>query len=67
MTKTFQAVGFTEIDVQPFYRANDYFAFFIPAFIIVTLYENVCRWLNLRALASGFVISARKPLDSTHG
>ena len=63
MAEAFRTVGFTEIDVQPFYRANDYFAFFTPAFIIVTLYENVCRWLDLRALASGFVISARKPLD----
>lgn len=63
MTAAFRVTGFTEIDVKPFYRANDYFAFFVPAFIVVTLFENVCRWLDLRALASGFVISARKPLD----
>lgn len=61
MTRAFGAAGFTEIDVQPFYRANDYFAFFTPAFIIVTLFENTCRLLDLRTLASGFVISARKP------
>ena len=63
MTEALVAVGFAEIDLQPFYRANDYFAFFTPAFIVITLYENVCRRLGLRALASGFVVSARKPSD----
>ena len=61
MTHAFRAAGFTEIDVKPFYRANDYFAFFTPAFIVVTLFENVCRLLSLSTLASGIVISARKP------
>ncbi|MEQ8293717.1 MAG: class I SAM-dependent methyltransferase [Roseovarius sp.] len=61
MTQAFRAAGFTEIDVKPFYRANDYFAFFTPAFISVTLFENVCRLLGLSTLASGIVISARKP------
>ncbi|WP_372922269.1 hypothetical protein [Roseovarius sp.] len=61
MTRAFGAAGFTEIDVQPFYRANDYFAFFTPAFIIVTLFENLCRSLGLSTLVSGMVISARKP------
>lgn len=61
MTRAFRAAGFTEIDVKPFYRANDYFAFFTPAFIIVTLFENVCRLLGLSTFASGIVISARKP------
>lgn len=61
MTEAFHTVGFTDIDVQPFYRANDYFAFFTPGFIVVTLIENACRLCNLSSLASGFVISARKP------
>jgi hypothetical protein len=60
MARAFSAAGFTEIDIQPFYRANDYFAFFTPAFIIVTLFENACKRLDLSAFASGFVISARK-------
>ena len=62
MRAAFQDAGFTMVNIQPFYRANDYFAFFTPAFIAVTLFENICRLCNLTALASGFVISARKPL-----
>lgn len=61
MTRMFHEVGFVEIDVQPFYRANDYFAFFTPFFILVTLFENGCRWFGIQSLASGFIISARKP------
>ena len=43
MSKAFRDVGFTDIDVQPFYRANDYFAFFTPFFVFDTLFENLCR------------------------
>ena len=52
--------GFTSIDIQAYYRANDYFAFFIPAYIVVTVFENLCRWLGIRRFASGFVVSATK-------
>lgn len=60
MRRAFCDAGFTDIQIQPFYRANDYFAFFTPAFIIITLFENACRWLNVSSFASGFIISARK-------
>jgi len=60
MNDAFRSVGFTDIDIQAFYRANDYFAFFTPAFIIVTFFENACAFFNIRSFASGFVISARK-------
>lgn len=45
---------------RSFYPANDYFAFFTPAFILVTLFENICKSLNWEVFASGFVISAKK-------
>ena len=56
--------GFTNINVFPFYRAGDYFAFFLPAYLIVAMFENLCSVLNWRFFASGFVISAEKPSDS---
>lgn len=52
--------GFVDIDIEHFYRANDYFGFFLPAYIIVTLFENFCAMLKLNFLASGFVTSARR-------
>jgi len=61
MGRTLEWHGFTNIDVQAFYRANDYFAFFTPLFVLVTLFENLCHKLDWRIFASGFVISARKP------
>ena len=62
MRKVFLNNGFQDVEVNPFYRANDYFAFFVPAFLIITLYENICALLNIHIASSGFVISARKPL-----
>lgn len=61
MEALFREQGFVDIAIQPYYRANDYFAFFLPAFVAVSMLENACRALGIRSLASGFLISARKP------
>jgi len=61
MRALFLETGFEEVDVKAFYNANDYFAFLIPAWIAVVLFEFVCSRLGWRYFASGFVISARKP------
>lgn len=60
MIREFELAGFTDISFEPFYRANDYFAFFVPIFLIVSLFENFCRVFGISKFASGFVISARK-------
>ncbi|RWK37341.1 methyltransferase domain-containing protein [Mesorhizobium sp.] len=61
MAKVFRREGFEKVDVMPFYRASDYFAFFLPAYLGVALFENLCSVLNWRVFSSGFVISASKP------
>jgi hypothetical protein len=61
MARVFEGVGFEDVQVKSYYRANDYFAFFFPAFIAVTAFENLCRWLDWTYFSSGFVISGRKP------
>jgi SAM-dependent methyltransferase len=62
MVKLFRETGFEDIDIDIHYGANDYFSFFIPAFVLITAFENLCRILGLRYFASGYVISARKSL-----
>ncbi|MFL0809465.1 MAG: class I SAM-dependent methyltransferase [Agarilytica sp.] len=52
--------GFSKIQIKAYYRANDYFAFFTPFFIIITLFENLCKKFNLEIFASGFIVSAQK-------
>jgi hypothetical protein len=61
MRKVLAKRGFTDINVKAFYRANDYFAFFTPLFLMVTALENVCEKFKLDIFASGFIISAKKP------
>jgi|GEM_PF-1327730 len=61
MEAEFKRAGFCDVEVQPFYRANDYFAFLLPAYVAVTCLEKSFEALSLAPLASGFVISARKP------
>ena len=62
MTQCFREAGFEEVDVRVFYRANEYFAWFLPIYVLVTAFENLCRDLDWRQLGSGFVISGRKPV-----
>ncbi|RWN63527.1 MAG: methyltransferase domain-containing protein [Mesorhizobium sp.] len=61
MAKLFRGQGFERVVVMSFYRASDYFAFFLPAYLFVALFENLCAVLNWRIFCSGFVISATKP------
>jgi len=61
MTALFRETGFVDIETVPHYRAADYFAFFLPAYVAVVCFENLCRRMAWASLASGFVISARKP------
>jgi hypothetical protein len=61
MWTLFAENGFVEIKTEVYYRANDYFAFFLPAYILISLFENFCRALRCELFASGFVISARRP------
>ena len=61
MRKQLLKSGFEDVEIRPFYRANDYFAFFLPAFLMVTLFENLCRAADWRFFCSGMVIYARKP------
>ena len=60
MKKLLIEQGFTDITIKVFFRANDYFAFLTPMFILVTLFENLCMKLNLDLFASGFVFTAAK-------
>lgn len=60
MKRLLARTGFTDVQVIPFYRANDYFSFFAPLFLLVSFWENLCRVLGLRALCSGFIVTAVK-------
>ena len=60
MRRLSQRVGFTDCRVTRFYRANDYFSFLVPAFVVVTTLENLCRLLRTDWGCSGFVVELKK-------
>lgn len=60
MKEAFEEQGFSAVTVRPFYRAADYFNFFVPFYLLVVLWENICERLGLEQLCSGFVITGRK-------
>jgi SAM-dependent methyltransferase len=61
MERLLQQAGFGDIRIKAFYRASDYFAFFLPAYFAVVLFEALCEACGWRLFASGFVISAVRP------
>ena len=60
MIKLFECTGFENVKTILFFRANDYFRFFLPCYMIVTLWENICKKLQWEQFCSGFIIIARK-------
>ena len=60
MDRLFRQAGFTHVTVTSFYRANDYFAFFAPAYVAVSMLENLARLLRVRMFCSGFIVSAER-------
>ena len=60
MKNALTAAGFRRVEIYPYYRANEYFASFVPAYVLVTFFENICSRLSLAVFSSGFVISAYK-------
>ena len=61
MSKLWKTTGFTNIEVIPLYRANGYFKFFVPLFLLVTAFENFCSRFDIRYFCSGMIIIAEKP------
>ena len=60
MKNEMEEIGFKEVKVIPYYKAGDYFSFFVPAYMMVTIYENIIEKMHLSELSSGFLISGIK-------
>jgi hypothetical protein len=60
MSAVFEAAGFNDIRVVIYFRARDYFAFFLPAYLAVAMFENLCKLFTIKLFCSGFVISPKK-------
>lgn len=58
--KVFARHGFEVLEVRPSYFQSRYYAFFVPFFLISTLYEGTLQWLGLRNLCAHFLIVARR-------
>lgn len=65
MRQLFQDAGFRDVEVTPYYRAHDYFAFFFPAFLLVSTIEYICKRMGWSLFCSGFIISATRPARET--
>ena len=60
MAKLMKKTGYTNIKTVCFYRANEYFSFFVPLFVLMSIFENICRILRLKQMCSGFIVTASK-------
>ena len=54
------ACGFRNVEIIPYYKATDYFAFFIPVYLFVSIIENLFEFFGVSYFASGFIVRAQK-------
>ena len=60
MKKEFEKSCGQRVKIYCFYRANEYFSFFVPFYVTVTLFENFCRHFNINIFCSGFIVEVEK-------
>ena len=53
-------IGYEDVEVKCYYRANSYFSACTPIYVLVSFYENICRFFNLRSLATGLLVIAKR-------
>ena len=53
-------VGFCDVQIVPYYRATDYFAFFLPFYICVAVFEKIFEKFGWKYFACGMKIYASK-------
>jgi hypothetical protein len=61
MRKLLERTGFRDADFIIYYKATDYFAFFLPAYLMVATFENLASKMGWEICASGMVVTATKP------
>lgn len=52
--------GYGEVKIKPFWGGSDYFKFFLPAFIFISLFNRACEKLHFTYFASALVLYAKK-------
>lgn len=67
LTGLCRGIGFQKVEVIAFYRANAYFEVFFPLYLLVTLWENICRRFRWTLLCSGFILIAAKQSPAPAG
>jgi len=55
-----KSLNFKQVVIQPFWGASDYFTFFVPFFILVSLFNRLCEKLHMVYFASGLIVIANQ-------
>lgn len=50
-------LGMSDVRTHVFYRANEYFDAFVPAYVLVSLFETLCERMGWTTFAAGVVVS----------
>lgn len=58
--KLLAELGYKNIKIKCFFGAADYFGFFLPFFVLITIFNKFCRLFNFSAFASGIIVYAER-------
>jgi SAM-dependent methyltransferase len=60
MKRAFESSGHEVLELRPSYFGAQYFEFFFPLFVLVSVYEAACSMLHAKSLAPRLLLVARK-------
>lgn len=60
LNRALKKIGYEITHVKYYYHANGYFKFFFPFFILISIFEFLCKTFGFSFFASGILIEARK-------
>ena len=61
LRKLLNESGFCDVNYIIYYKATDYFAFFLPLYVLVATFENLSKRFGWEIFCSGMVVTATKP------
>lgn len=60
LRKLLHQTGFRDINMIIYYKATDYFAFFLPLYLLVAVFEIIAEKLGWEKVCSGMIVTATK-------
>ncbi|MFK7941505.1 MAG: trans-aconitate 2-methyltransferase [Paracoccaceae bacterium] len=57
-------IGYQWVEIKPYYRATEYFSFFVPLYVLIAAFEKAAETFGWRMFCCGMLVTAQKTAGS---